>query len=191
MDSRAMVDRFLRNLHTHLTRERRQKSVKLAVEPQGFDDLGAKNLERAPVVFEVHSRRPRDQAVREVRGQPAIDPGILPIASPTAHDVEPFAFEPFDHSRDVSGIVLEIAIRRGNQPTTRGSKTGGEGGRLAEILSKLNDTHVRITRVQPFERRERTVLAAVVYQNQLIAPAPSGKRLGDLLVERLEVRLFV
>src|SRR5262245_48719149 len=101
----AVVDRTLGNAHAHLTRERGQKPVHLAVESQWLHDLGPEGLQRTSVVVQPYARGPGNQTIRQKRGQPAADQGVLPLLTPAAHDVKAALIQHGDEARDVARIV--------------------------------------------------------------------------------------
>ena len=88
-------------------------------------------------------------------------------------------------------VVLQIAVRRGDQPSARQREPRGERRRLAEVAPELHDADVPIACLQFLEDRKRLVRAAVVDKDQLVRTAPRVERLGELPVQRLEVWRFV
>ena len=137
----TMVDRDLGQAHSRPRRDRGNEAVHLAVEPQAARQLAAHHLERAAVVVQRHPRRPRDQAVREERGDPLRE-RVVPRPAPAADHVEVVLLEPGHEPRNVRRIVLQVAVRGHDQrrrasarspprtrPSARSSGAGSPRGR--------------------------------------------------------------
>ncbi len=162
----------------------------LAIQPQRLHDFGAEGLERTAVVVEMDAGGPRDQAVGQKRRQAPVQPGVLPILSPAAHDVESL-IEPRDHRRNVARIVLEVAVGCDDDAATGGGESGRKRGRLSEVAPELNHAHARVALVQGPQRVERAVGAAVVHENQLIGSAGGLERRGQFAMELFQIRGFI
>ena len=108
--ARPVVDLHLGHAHAHPGGHRRDEAVHLAVEPQALHDLGADRLQRAAVVVEVHAGRPRDEPVREPRGQRSATSGSCRFRRQPQTMSKPSSS--FASSAGMSrGVVLQVAVR--------------------------------------------------------------------------------
>ena len=188
--ARAMVDDHLGDRDADLAGDRRQEAVHLAVEAQRLDHLGAKHLQRTAVVVQRHAGRPRDQLVGHHARQAAGDERVFAILAPAADDVVAL-FDQRDHRGNVARIVLEVAVGGHDQAAARVRDAGGKRRGLAEVAAEANHAQVRIARLQRRQLLERIVRAAVVDDQDLVRAAVLDQRLGQLVIQRLDVRGLV
>ena len=76
---------------------------------------------------------------------------IAPVRLPARHEVEALV-ELREQSRDLRGIVLEVAVDRDHGLAARLVEAGDERGRLAEVAAQTHDADVLLGSVQPGER---------------------------------------
>ena len=186
----AVVDDHLGDAHPLLARDGGDEPVHLAVEAQRLDHLGLEDLERATVVAQPHPGDPRDQQVGDAGDEPAGDPGVAARLAPAADDVEPLA-QLVDHPRNLAEIVLQVAVRGRDQASPGGREPGRERRRLTEVAAQADHPHPGVRRLQPGEPLEGAVGAAVVDEHHLVGAPPGVEGLGELGVERVDVRRLV
>ena len=133
--ARPVVDLHLGHGDAHPGGDRGDEAVHLAVEPQALHDLGADRLQRAAVVVQVHAGGPRDEPVREPRGQPLATSGSCRCRrQPQTMSKPSSSFA--TSARDVGGVVLQVAVRGHDDVAARVVEPGGEGRRLAEVAAQ-------------------------------------------------------
>ena len=188
--ARSMVHDHFADADANLAGNGWQEPVHLAVQLQRLDDLRAEDLQRAAVVVQTHAGRPGDQAVRHHRRQPPRDERVLPVLAPAADDVLAL-IDQIDHARQVSRIVLQIAVGGRDEPAARELESCRERRRLAEVPPEANHPDARVLRLEIRQQREALVGAAVIDQDELVRTSPRLQRVGELAIEIGEVRGFV
>ena len=189
VDAPAVVDDVLGDRDAHLAGDRRQEPVHLAVQLHRLHDLGAKHLQRAAIIVELHAGHLRDDPVGNHRRQPAADESVLSVPAPPGDDVEPL--RELDHGGDVPWIVLEIAIGRDDETAARVREPGGEARGLSEVAPEADDAQPRITHLERRQPIERLIRTAVVDDNDLVAAPEALERCRELFVQRRHVQRLV
>src|SRR5262245_6459879 len=70
-------------------------------------------------------------------------------------------------------------------------EAGGKRRGLSEVAPESNDAQTRIGQLQSLENREAFVRAAIVDEDDFVAPSPSTEGVGQLSIQHLEIRLLV
>ena len=104
----------------------------LTVEPDAPRHLARHGLERASVVVEPHTGRPRDEPVGEEGGNAFRDRVLAPLP-PAADHVEVVPLELLDEERDVGRVVLQVPVRGDDHVAARAVEARREGRGLAEV----------------------------------------------------------
>src|SRR5579875_3804606 len=147
--------------------ERRYEAVQLAVQLDFGQYFAAIGLERGAEVVQVHARKLGHDPVGDAAGQLAGQKGVGALHAPAAHDVVPL-LNFFDESRNFGGIVLQVAVH-GNDDLAAGViEPSFQRGGLPEIAAKPDDRHARVIRGNFGEQAERSVLAAVIDEYNLV-----------------------
>src|SRR5207247_2012918 len=104
--------------------------------------------------------------------------GVLAVLPPAAHDVDA-AVERGNHWRDIARIVLEVAVRRDDDPAARVIESGGKGCGLAEVAAEPYHPQMRIDGLQPRQDLEALIRTAVVDDDDFVERAPGAERRGE------------
>ena len=86
------------------------------------------------------------------------------------------------------GIVLQVAVGGDDQAAARVREAGGKRRGLAEVAAEADHAQARIAGLQRGQLLERVVRAAVVDDQDLVAAPVLDQRLGQLVIQRLDVR---
>ena len=93
-----------------------------------------------------------------------------------------------DHRGNVARVVLQVAVRGDDQPAARVREAGRKRRGLSEVAAEADHPQPRIARLQRRQLLERVVRAAVVDDDQLVAAPVLAQRLGQLVIQVLDVR---
>ena len=114
------------------------------------------------------------------------DERVLAILAPAADDVVALLDE-----GDHRGMSRGSFCRSPSDVTTSRPRAwreaGGKRRRLAEIAAEADHAQPRIARLQRGQLLERVVGAAIVDDQQFVAAPVLTQRLGQLVIERLDV----
>ncbi len=170
-------------------REHRDEAVQLAVETQAVHDLRPVGLEPAVHVVQTHAGERARNAVEEAGKKPPRD-RIAAMRLPAGDKIEALV-QLGEQSRDLSGIVLQVAVDGDHGLSLSLVEAGHECGGLAEVAPESNDADVLLGVVQPSERGECSVGGAVVDEDRLPRGAERLERRPELVVEQCDASLFV
>ena len=112
------------------------------------------------------------------------------MTAPARHDVVGIA-ELLDEARDVVGIVLEVGVERDHDRIVRVGESGGQRRGLPEVPPKPHETDAAVADGDLLQRLPRSVRRAVVDIDHLVVAPHRIERLGQTIVKRFEVVLFV
>jgi hypothetical protein len=97
----------------------------------------------------------------------------------------------FHHARQVTGIVLQVAVGGRDEAPACELEAGGKRRRLSEVAAEPDDADPRVARLQIGHQLEARVGAAVVDEEELVGPAPGLEGLGELPVQLGQVQRLV
>ena len=161
-----MVDRDLDDLGARDEGEGGDETVHLPEQLQMLDHLAVVGLQRAPEVVQMKPGDPRDEGVGRHRRKPPHDQLVLAVGPPPRRHVVALV-EGDQKRRDVSRIVLLVAVHDHDHPTRCVLEPCADPGGLAEVPPELDHLDALV----PLVPRERLgpggVGAPVVDQDQL------------------------
>src|SRR5919201_2484374 len=187
--SRTVIHGQLRDPEPAVMRQHRYEAMQLTVETEAAYDLHAICLQAAVHVVQTHAGEPARDGVEHAR-EDAPRERIAPPRLPARHEIEPLV-ELCEEARNLSRVVLEIAVERHDGVAVRLVETGAEGGRLAEVASQADDANVVVAAVQPRQRCERSVRRAVVDEDRFPVGSQRLERGSKLVVEERDAPLLV
>jgi hypothetical protein len=120
--------------------------VHLAEQRHLLQHRATKHLERAAVVVQAHAGEPPDEAIGEHRRQASRQESVVPPLAPSGDHVQVLLEQVARQPHDVVGIVLQVAVERGDQIAARGLDPGLHRRGLAEVAPECDDAHVIATR---------------------------------------------
>ena len=122
-------------------------------------------------------------------GEEGVDDRVLDIAvpEPVLDEAQVGAgLDARDKVRDERRVVLQVGVEGQRDRPADPREAGGQRGRLAEVLTKVHDAHIRVARRQLVELLAAAVTAAVVDEQDLVAAPHPPDRGGDLRVELVD-----
>ena len=193
--ARTMVHGSFHDAEARRGREHRNKTVHAGVERNPLGDGRAKDLEPAVVVVQVEPGEQAHQAVEYLRRQRLV-PGIEPRHLPAVDEVDRpprrgRGIDQREHARNLSGIVLAVAVEHGDLRRAAAGETGRERRRLAKRPLLTDALHPRIGGPRGDDLRPRRVRGAVVDHGQFPSDAGPAEHRANLVDERADVARLV
>ena len=142
------------------------------------------------IVAQIDTTDPADQAIGQVRGQDAGEPGVLAVLSPAVDHVVTL-FELLHDAGDILRIILKIRVQRNDDPPPGIIKSGGNGGGLPEIANKLQDTNPSIQGGQALEFLGASIGTSIVDEEDFATGFPGSQALLETVVQGFESLEFV
>ena len=93
----------------------------------------------------------------EYAGGQTLQTAVLPVLSPSAHDVELLTGQLLVQLLKFAGIVLKIGVHRQDVIASRHAEAAREGWRLAEVFPERKDPYLALGTRQGSELVERVV----------------------------------
>src|SRR6266571_4849593 len=118
--------------------------------------------------MQMHACQSADQAIEDARGKRLrnrVKTGILPASD------QVIAFIKLcQEVGNLFRVVLQVAIHRENNVTTRSAETSDQGGRLAKVPAEANGPHnTRMLIVQFLHFFKGAIGASIIYEDDFIA----------------------
>jgi len=120
----------------------------LPVQTDPVDYLSFVSFKRTAKIMESHSGHRRNQPIGENAWDIPLDDVILPIFSPAGNHVETLINE-VQHSRNIGGIVLSVAIQRDNHVALSEIESGHHRSGLTGVSLEMDDANSSIRIGQP------------------------------------------
>ena len=140
--------------------------MEFAIEWNLFEDLAAIGLEGSAEVVDIDAAEFGHHPVGDP-GRNAAHPEIIDADfAPAADDVVPRG-NFFEEERDVSGVVLQIAIHGDDVFAAGVVETCGQSGGLAEVPAKFNDCDPAVDCGDFAQHRKGVVARTIVDENDL------------------------
>src|SRR6266403_5480558 len=137
---RMMVDHQLSDFCPMPRRIDGQETVHLPVQADPVDYLSFVGFERAAKIMQAHSGHRRNQPVGENTRNVPLNDIVLPIFPPTRNHIETLINE-VQHSRDIGGIVLSIAIQRDDHVALSEIEARHHRSGLTGVSLEVNDAN--------------------------------------------------
>ncbi|MCY1236618.1 hypothetical protein D9M72_492830 [compost metagenome] len=117
---------------------------------------------------------------------------ILPVLSPADQQVELALLDRLDHFGNIGRIVLQVAVKRGDQAPGGSVDAGLHRCRLPEVLLQFDNLEIE-ARIGKSHSCicQRSVGAAVVNEDQFPRRRKVRQRIADTCDQRLDAVLFV
>jgi len=102
-------------------------------------------------------------------GQREFQPRVAPVLPPPADDINIMCRHILVHLLQFARVVLQIAIHRQDELTSRESEAAFERDRFAEIPPKRIDPEVGMLAREPLQQGERVVGRPIIDEHDLVA----------------------
>lgn len=138
------------------------------VEARHVEKGGAgEQLQAAAGIGRAVAKQPAAHRIGDPRGQ-ALRQAVVTLGAPTGHQhpvahLRRFRAQTAEQSRNVGGIVLPVAVERGDDRRPRGLHAAGGGLALAAALPVAHHAQAQISRPQFAQTLRRRILAAVIH----------------------------
>ena len=143
------------------------EAVELAVEVDVFDDFAAKRFQGTAVIMEFDTGHGRDEPIGHGGRDAAQKEIVLPLFSPTAHDVIPGLNLVYQQA-EILGIVLEVCIQSDDDIAIGVVKSRGKSGCLTEIPPQPDNLDLWVLVCDRFQRGKRSVPASIVDKDNFV-----------------------
>lgn len=185
MDARMMRYLDLSHAETVERQERRHETMHLTEEIHIAEAFAAIRLQAAAGIMDIVLDQDLAEQIGDT-GRDLLTPWILTLVPPAGHHIIPLV-DLLKEERDISRIVLQVAVERDDDLTGRCLDTSIKSRRLAEILAERDEPE-RMALLRLFER---LVLGPVIDEDDLKGPTDLLKRLADLAMKLEHIPLFV
>ena len=131
---RQILDGNLRDGRTGPACKCWNKAVQFTIQLQVLHHLTPVRFESGSEIMQLQTAEFCHQPIRDMAGQAAREPAILPLKTPTADDVISLA-QFGNERRDFGRIVLEIAVHRNNDFSLSEIEPRLKPGRLPKVFA--------------------------------------------------------
>src|SRR5437667_2999092 len=135
-----VLDRNLSDGGSLPTSQRRNEAVQIPVQLQFSHNLSTISFEGSAEIVKLNARQPGHHSVGNPTRNSSGQPGVFPFDAPAADDVIPFQ-DLFDELRNLSRVMLEVAIHRNDDFAVRIIETCLERRCLAKISPETNQSN--------------------------------------------------
>lgn len=179
--ARMVAHRNLHHLRPFHGGVSRDKAVRIAIEMQLAQQVGAVRFQAASVVMQVRARQARDQPVRHAAWKQASKEAVLPVDPPAAHHIAAFA-DFRQQQRNIGRIVLQVGIHGDHHGAPGRPEAGDHGCRLAIVAAEAYGAEGGIAPRHLEQHGPASVAAAVIDQDRLplFAGVVKGLQKGGL-----------
>src|SRR6266571_2943089 len=168
--------------------ENREKAMP-AVE--GEDAVQSRAFECAQAtarIPEIRSQNRFPRPARDARGD-STQPVVLAIDPHAGDEINAVQFG--EKPRQISGVILQVAVERPDNTTAAGLDTGPERGALAAVARQAHAAHSRIQPARLLDPVPCFVAAGVIHEYQFKGAGFLVQRPGNLARQRQDVVLFI